>query len=161
MAPSFTLRAGTPADAEAILVVHVASIIANGPPTYSDRQVAAWAAKPEGTERYRDAMASESTEVVVAAADERVLGFGELDVESGEIESVFVDPEYAGAGIGSALLERFERRLRTEGFAVARLRAVLNAVGFYETCGYSRTERVTTTTTNDVEVDSVWMEKPL
>lgn len=124
-----------PADAEAILVVHVAPILATGPETYSDRQVAAWAAKPEGAERYLDAIASESTEVVVAAADERVLGLGGLDVERGEIESVFVDPDATGAGIGSAIVERFERRLRSNGFAVARLRAVLNAVGGYEARG--------------------------
>jgi hypothetical protein len=36
---------------------------------------------------------------------------------------------------------------------------VRNAVGFYEHHGYEAVERVTTTA--DVAVESVWMEKPL
>lgn len=156
-----TLRAARPSDAEAMLVVHVASIIEHGPTAYSDRQVAAWAAKADGTRRYTEAIEDTATELVVAEVDGRVAGFGELDFDAGEVAAVFVDPEHGGKGIGSAILRRFEERLRTAGFEVVRLRAVLNAVGFYERQGYERVERVTNTTTNDVEVDSVWMQKPL
>jgi GNAT superfamily N-acetyltransferase len=155
------IRAGGRADPEAIMLVHVAAIIAGGPAAYSDRQVAAWAAKTDGTDRYEDSLADPTTDVLVAEAGDRVVGFGELDVAQGEIEAVFVDPAYSGRGIGSALLARFERRLREAGFDRARLRAVLNAVGFYEDRGYERVERVTTTTTAGVEVESVWMERPL
>ena len=161
MPPDYTLRAATPADAEGILVVHVAAIIANGPAAYTDEQVAAWAAKTEGTDRYVDAVSDPATVLVVAEADSRVIGFGELDVESGEVEAIFVDPEWDGRGIGSSILNHFEHRLADEGFDVVRLRAVLNAVGFYQQQGYEQDKQVTNTTTNDVEVDSVWMEKPL
>lgn len=161
MTADWTIRAGRPSDLETILFVHVAAIIAYGPSAYSDRQVAAWAAKPEGTARYRESIEDPATELVVADADGNVVGFGELDVSSGEIEAVFVDPERGGEGIGSSILEHFERRLREEGFALARLQAVRNAVGFYERHGYERVETVTSTTTNDVEVESVWMETSL
>jgi len=57
-----TLRAARPADAEAILVVHVAAIVAHGPSADTDRQVAAWAAKTDGTDRYDDAVADATTE---------------------------------------------------------------------------------------------------
>jgi len=161
MSPDFTLRTATPADVEAILVVHVAAIIANGPAAYSEKQVAAWAAKTEGTNRYVDAISDSATEIVVAEADSRVVGFGELAVESGEVEAIFVDPGWDGRGIGSSILSHFEHRLTDEGFDVVRLRAVLNAVGFYQQQCYERNERVTNTTTNGVEVDTVWMEKLL
>lgn len=156
-----TLRSATPADTEAILVVYVAAIIANGPAAYSDKQVSAWAAKAEGTDRYEDGIADPETELVVAEADSRVVGFGELDIESGEVKAVFVDPEWDGRGVGSSILRHFEHRLADEGLDVVRLRAVLNAVGVYRHHGYERDERVTNTTTNGVEVESVWMEKPL
>ncbi|MFC4448298.1 GNAT family N-acetyltransferase [Halorussus aquaticus] len=161
MASEHPLRPAKPSDTEAILVVHVAAIIAHGPSAYTDEQVAAWAAKPEGTDRYTNAIEDSSTELVVAETDGRVVGFGKLDVERGEVEAVFVDPERNGEGIGSAILNHFEQRLRDEGFEVVRLRAVLNAVGFYERQGYERVARVTNTTTNDVDVDSVWLEKSL
>jgi len=105
--------------------------------------------------------ADPTTELVVADAGDRIVAFGELDLERGEVEAVFVDPEHGGERIGSALLARFERRLREEGFDRVRLRAVRNAVGFYEGHGYEAVERVTTTTTDDVEVETVRMEKPL
>jgi putative acetyltransferase len=159
MAHELRVRAATTSDTEAILVVHVAAIIAHGPSTYTDKQVAAWAAKTDGTDRYENAIEDASTELVVAESNGHVVGFGELDVESGEVEAVFVDPEHNGEGIGSSILNQFERRLRNEGFDAVRLRAVLNAVGFYEQHGYETVERVTNTTTNDVDVDSVWMEK--
>lgn len=161
MAPDYSLRAATPADTEAILVVHVAAIIARGPSAYTDKQVAAWAAKTEGTDRYANAISNPATALVVAEADSRVVGFGELDIENGEVKAVFIDPEWNGKGIGSSILRHFEHRLSDEGFDVVRLRAVLNAVEFYKQQGYERRERVTNTTTNDVEVDSVWMEKHL
>lgn len=123
--------------------------------------MAAWAAKTDGTDRYVNAIEESSTELVVAESDDRVVGFGELDVETGEIEALFVDPQRDGEGIGSSILSHFEQRLRSYGFEVARLRAVLNATGFYKKHGYDAIERVTTQTTNDIDVDFVWMEKLL
>ena len=159
MDSDWTIRAATVADSEAILFVHVAAIVAHGPTAYSERQVAAWAAKTEGTDRYANAIGDPSTELFVAEADGHVVGFGELDRKDGEIKAIFVAPEWNSEGIGSSLLNRLERRLRAAGFDVVRLRAVLNAIGFYERRGYERVERVTTETTNGIELESVWMEK--
>jgi putative acetyltransferase len=161
MPSEFVIRPATVEEAEAIQVVHVAAILEHGPEAYTDRQVAAWAAKAEGTDRYTDAVADPSTEIVVAVSNDEVVGFGELDVDAGEVEAVFVDPERGGERIGSSILDRFERRLRAEGFEEARLRSVRNAVGFYESRGYEPIERVTNTTTAGVEVDSIRMEKSL
>lgn len=115
MPPDHTLRASTSADAEAILVVHIAAIIANGPSAYSSKQVTAWAAKTEGTDRYVNAVSDPTTLLVIAEADSRVVGFCELNVESSEIEAIFVDPEWNGRGIGSSILSHFEHRLTIKG----------------------------------------------
>ncbi|RKD93271.1 GNAT family N-acetyltransferase [Halopiger aswanensis] len=156
-----TIRPAAPDETEAIFVVHVAAIIAHGPSAYTEKQVAAWAAKTDGTDRYAASIEDPSTEIVVAEVNERIVGFGELDVGNGEIESIFVDPDWGERGIGSSLLRHFEQRLRDEGFSRVRLRAALNAVGFYERRGYDPGERVTTRTTNDVALESRWMEKPI
>jgi putative acetyltransferase len=161
MSGGFVIRRATIDDVEAMLVVHVSAIIAHGPSAYSDKQVAAWAAKTDGTDRYADAIESQSMAVVVAESSNRIVGFGELDSESGEVESVFVDPEWGGQGIGSAMLEHFETQLREDGYETVRVRSVLNAVDFYKQQGYERVERVTNQTTNGVEAESIWMEKPL
>ncbi|MXR53105.1 GNAT family N-acetyltransferase [Halovenus sp. WSH3] len=155
-----TIRAAEQGDAEAILHIHVGAIIADGPGAYSDRQVAAWAAKTEGTQRYLDSVDDEATDIVVAER-EGVTGFGELDTDDGVIEAIFVEPQSHGTGIGSTILRHFEQTLRRAGFSRSRLRAVHNAVGFYERHGYEPTGTDTRTTTNGVELSSVWMEKHL
>lgn len=155
-----TIRPATETDAETLLHIHVGAIIADAPAAYSDRQVSAWAAKTEGTQRYIDSVRDESTEIVVAETNS-VVGFGELDLNRGEIETVFVDPHHQGGGVGSAVLEYFETRLGAAGHSRARLRAAHNAVGFYEEHGYQQTGTDTRATTNDVELTSVWMEKQI
>lgn len=161
MALEHTIRPAEPDETEAIFVVHVAAIIAHGPAVYTEKQVAAWAAKTDGTERYAASIEDPSIEIVVAESDDCIVGFGELDVENGEIKAIFVDPDYSDRGIGSSLLSHFEQRLRDEGFSRVRLRAALNAVGFYERRGYDPDERVTRRTTNDVALESHWMTKSI
>ena len=160
MSAHVTIRSAERGDAEALLYIHVGAIIAEGPKAYSDRQVAAWAAKTEGAQRYIDSVEDESTEIVAAERD-GIAGFGELDTDRGEIEAIFVDPNNHRNGIGSTILRHFEQRLRTIGFSQSVLRAVHNAVGFYERHGYERTGKVTRATTNGVELSSVRMKKRL
>lgn len=146
---------------EAIMLVHVGAIIEHGPKAYSDRQVAAWAAKTEGVARYEQAVEDPTTDLLVAEVDGEVAGFAELDHADEKIEALFVAPEHGGSGIGTALLEECETRLRGLGVETSCLEAVLNAVGFYEAAGYERVERITNTTTAGVEVESIKMRKPL
>jgi putative acetyltransferase len=148
-------------DCEAIMLVHVAAIIEHGPNAYSDREVAAWAAKTEGVARYERSVEGSTTDLLVAEINGEVAGFAELDRGDEKIEALFVAPEHGGSGIGTALLEECETRLRDLGVETSRLEAVLNAVGFYEAAGYERVERVTNTTTANTEIESVKMRKPL
>lgn len=155
------IRLAEPADCEPIMVAHVGAIIEHGPRCYDDRQVAAWAAKTRGVERYEEAIADPGTVMLVADVDDEVAGFAQLDRDGEEIEGLFVAPEHGGRGIGTALLGECESRLRELGVDHSHLEAVLNAVGFYEAAGYERIERVTNETTAGVEMDSIRMEKPL
>jgi ribosomal protein S18 acetylase RimI-like enzyme len=161
MSSNHTIRNAISSDTETMLVIHVAAIIACGPSAYSDKQVAAWAAKTEGTDRYTKAIESDAMELFVAEAEDKVVGFSEINLENNEIKAIFIDLERNGEGIGSSMLNHLEQRLRNRNCGVSRLRAVLNAVGFYERNGYGRVERVTNQTTNNVEVDSIWMQKSL
>lgn len=160
MNPEVTIRSAERGDAEGLLHIHVGAIIAEGPEAYTDRQVAAWAAKTEGTQRYVDSINDESSKIVAAERSE-IVGFGELNTDRGEIEAIFVEPGNHGNGIGSAILRHFEQELQASGFAQSRLRAVNSAVGFYERHGYEQTGTDTRATTNGVELSSVWMRKRL
>ncbi|QLD85316.1 GNAT family N-acetyltransferase [Natronomonas halophila] len=155
------IRPAERGDCESVMLVHVSAIIEHGPKAYDDRQVAAWAAKTEGVARYERAIEEPTTDLLVAEIDSEIAGFAELDRDGPEIKALFVAPAHGGSGVGTALLEECETRLQSLGAETSRLEAVLNAVGFYEAAGYEPVERVTNTTTADVEVESMKMRKPL
>ena len=147
-----TLRDATPADAEAVRDVHAASVRVLGSDAYDAEQVDAWAGDRDPSEYDT---APDGADFVVAERDGRVVGFAELRPSggyfeamragpwTGEVSAVYVHPDAAGGGVGSALLAELERRARERGLATLGLQASLNAVPFYEACGYERVSEVT------------------
>ncbi|MFD1645664.1 GNAT family N-acetyltransferase [Haloarchaeobius litoreus] len=145
------IRVATEDDVEAIGRVHEASIRGLGSRTYDDEQVGAWAAGVESADY--SAVTDENFYFIVAEAgsaavdDHPVVGFGtlarrepdgyEADVDA-EVTAVYVHPDVARGGVGTALLDDLERQARAEGFRSLGLTASTNAVPFYEAHGYER-----------------------
>lgn len=139
---SVTLRLATPADGEALVEVHVASIRELGPAAYDPEQVEAWAANKR-PDRYP--LEDESTHAVVAEADREsddIVGFGWVDLEAGEVTAVYVHPDHARQGVGRAILEHLETAAREAGLESLGLTASVNAAPFYERFGYEPVEHV-------------------
>lgn len=145
------VRPATPSDAPEILDLHVASIRAFGPEAYDDRQVAAWADKDGGPDRYPVGEAGHY--LAVAERQGSVVGYGHLVAPNDEIRAVYVRPDRADEGVGSAILDHLEARARERGSEGLRLWASRNAVGFYEHHGYDAVEG--TTVEKEYEGESV------
>lgn len=62
-----------------------------------------------------------------------------LGIKRNEIGHLFVDPAWAGRGIGRALAAFSEAAFRERGHTGALVFASVNAWGFYEKLGYRRT----------------------
>ena len=97
----------------------------------------------DGMERYRDLV--DPISLAVNSADGSVLFFGAFDPdlvavgalkEKGHVLLLYVLPEYAGRGVGSALLDRLESLCETDRVT---LNASDGAVPFYEKRGYRKT----------------------
>ena len=73
----------------------------------------------------------------VAAATEAQDADALLDA-MGEVRAVYVHPDHARHGVGSALLAELEGYARGRGLDRLSLQSSLNAVGFYERAGYER-----------------------
>ena len=69
----------------------------------------------------------------VAEIDGSVAGFAVL--LGGELDGLFVDPDYWRQGIGTALVEAAVHEARRQGLTV-QVVASPTAQGFYETCGF-------------------------
>jgi putative acetyltransferase len=74
----------------------------------------------------------------VAVCDDRVIGFSSLDVHQGELDYLYVDPEFAGQGIARRLTARVEREAVRNGLEDLALTASINALPAYERLGYHR-----------------------
>lgn len=110
----------------------------------------------ENREAIRDVLLAHTfdDDLLVARIDEEVVGFAsfslesglfELDVTRGRLSNLYVRPAHRDRGIGTALLEAVEDRLRAEGADVLSLEAMADnddARRFYREQGYHET-RVT------------------
>jgi putative acetyltransferase len=144
-----TVREATVDDASAILAVHLASIEQLGPAAYTAEQVSAWA-HDRNLGDYP--IEEDHTHFVVAEREERVVGFGWLEIDPGdyldasvdrEVIAVYVHPSVVREGVGSALLAELEQKACEENAAAVGLWSSLNAVEFYASHDYERvTEHV-------------------
>lgn len=86
-------------------------------------------------------------EILVAAIDGRLVGFGATEHGDNFISDIWVAPEYFGQGIGSALLQALEHVICERGYETAGISALsvnTRALGLYRRCGYDivKQERV-------------------
>jgi putative acetyltransferase len=132
--PGAIIRRATPADAEQITPVHVASIRTLCAKDYTQEQIDAWAGW-KSPEKYRAAMAAGEI-FFVAEVDGRVVGFAVLHGD--EVKAVYIHPDYVGSGLGRRLLDAVEAEARTCGVELLQLTSTLTSVGFYKACGYTR-----------------------
>jgi putative acetyltransferase len=133
--PPVVIRPAVLDDRPAIRDLHAASIRRLCSKSYSPAQIERWAGFLSA-DRYTAVITDEQRRFVVAEMGGRIVGFGQFHPAAAEIEAVYVDPEHAGSGVGSALLRHLERLGRESSLRSLHLTATLNAVPFYEHHGF-------------------------
>lgn len=126
------LREAGPGDLPALADLYEASVRGLGPERYRRDQVEAWAAfaREPG---FRPFVLEAST--LVAEREGRVVGFGGL-TPRGRVASLYVHPDHAGRGVGTALLDalldlaRRQAMPRLHAEASELSRPVLERAGF-------------------------------
>ena len=152
------IRPATIEDRQALWQVHTQAIRQSATSHYDPIQIEAWAGRltPEGK--------TPNPEVFIAAeADSAgIIGFGEINIQAGEIEAVFVAPEYGRRGVGRQILQALEALAAQHSLSNLVLDASLNAVEFYERAGYRQEQPTVRVYGKDaVSVPGVLMTKRL
>ncbi len=157
--PSFTIRAGTPADADSIWRVHRRSILELGRAFYTQAEVESWA---HGlvAERYAKAM-SERKETFYVAIDRAGAVIGFCSFCDDEVRGLYVDPTVVRCGAGGALLRRAEADLLAAGHTRIWLQASRAGQPFYAAKGYEAVAEYPWKSRGGLEIMVKRMEKSL
>jgi putative acetyltransferase len=153
-----TIRRATLDDCEALCEIHVSSIRELGRSHYSEAEVDAWA-KGRTPERYERLISEKH--VVVALRGPMPVGFGTLDVPTGEILQLYVRPDYARRGVGTLIVDELARVVGAAGGRLVHCIASLNARPFYVNAGFEPGPMRKHRFRSGVEVDCVPMKKRL
>ncbi len=117
---------------------------------------------PVTDETVRDLMLNADHEIrLVAELGGKPIGIGALVLDRSELRAVYVSPEAARQGCGSALVREIERIAKENGLTRLKLAASLNAEGFYSAHGYEVYERSEVVLRNAHRMAAVWMAKDL
>jgi putative acetyltransferase len=109
----YTIRAFTPADAEAIAALTLAAIRQTALRAYSPEQVAAWSARYSPA-RLLESAARGDVILVAADADDRPAAYTVLEAD-GHLDMLFCHPDHTGHGLGLRLLNEAEEAARPLG----------------------------------------------
>jgi putative acetyltransferase len=152
------LRSATHADLDAMWALRTRAIAAGSAGHYPAAIMAAWLASPL-PRSYPDFV--DSGGALIAQQQGAIVGNAILDVRSGEVDAVFVDPQAGGRGIGKAMLAALERMALGHGHARLSVSASLNAVPFYQAAGFVALRQALYAHPSGIGLDCVEMEKHL
>ncbi|MEH3033808.1 MAG: GNAT family N-acetyltransferase [Aeromicrobium erythreum] len=121
-------------DAAATSEVFVRAVRQTASRDYDAQQVDAW------VDARRDlvawAVARQAARTVVAERDGRVVGFTDVD-DTGYVDMLFVDPDVAGQGVASLLLDHVETQARTKGVQRLSAHASITAAPVFVAKGFT------------------------
>lgn len=152
------VRPATESDAEEMCRVFRESVREMGSACYAPGQIESWAG---GMTVERCLQRIRTGCVLIAEIDGKQAGWGQIDVGTGEVDMLYVAPEYVRRGVGTALMRYMEDLAARKGVETLRLRASLNAVPFYRHAGFTEVETIIHRTPDGTEFTCVNMEKRL
>jgi putative acetyltransferase len=150
-------------DAGALAALTVAAIRVTGLRAYSPEQVAAWAARHPGPDRFIASGAKGDTILVAVGADDVPIAYV-LTEADGHIDMLYCHPDHTGLGVAAALLVAAEASARGSGTARLYTEASELARPVFERAGFAvlhRRDFAIAHHGRDVAIHNYAMEKRL
>lgn len=151
-------RRATPADTPALWPLRTRAVRAGCASHYAPQVIEAWCAAPP-PERLPALI--EAGGGIVMEEDGTMAGYAVLDLASGEVDALFVEPVHQGQGIARELMIALEAMAKERNMGRLFLSASLNAVPFYERAGFKAIREELYPHRGGQSLASVYMEKRL
>ncbi|WKN31877.1 GNAT family N-acetyltransferase [Porifericola rhodea] len=130
---AINIRRAQPEDLEAITHLFKETVLNINTKDYSEKQVEAWAARYEKTQRWSDRIKHQY--FLLAEYDDEIVGFGSI-TSDGYLDTLFAHKAHQKEGIGSSLLEKLLEYVKEIGRSKVHLDASLTARSFFERKGF-------------------------
>ncbi len=147
-APAPGLRPFLPADAARLAALFRASIEALAADDYDEAQREAWASAADDEAAFASRLSDALT--IVALVDGGIAGFASLR-DNKMFDMLYVRPDMARKGVGSALAEAIEKLAAARGTTLLTVEASDAAQDFFAARGYVATTR------NMIEIGGQWL----
>ncbi|QDX30895.1 GNAT family N-acetyltransferase [Dickeya poaceiphila] len=131
--PTITLRKARRADAPAAFELRNRAILHGCRHDYTPEQLQLWTSG-EFSEKFENTVTHHFHLAEIAA---RIVGTGMINLHTGMIDAVFVEPDVMGQGVGKRMMQHLEVLANAAGLAEIQLDASLNAAPFYRALGFS------------------------
>lgn len=140
-------------DAAALAQLFYESVHAVAAADYTPQQLEAWVTAPPEVESW--AASFEGRWCLVAELDGEIVGFADMDLESGYLDRLYVHKDHQRQGIATSLCDALEAQAGGRRLTVA---ASLTARSFFEQRGWQVVKKQTVCR-NGVRLENYWMEK--
>lgn len=120
---------------------------------YTPAQLDAWVAAPPEVESW--AASFEGRYCLVAELDGEIVGFADMDLDSGYLDRLYVHKNYQRQGVATALCDALEAQAAGMRLTVA---ASITARPFFEQRGWQVVKKQTLCR-DGVQLENYWMEK--
>lgn len=154
-----TIRKATSQDIDEFKSVIIASILELCKDCYTQKEIKSLLAQYPDRELYEKWILERV--LVIAAHENNIVGFAQYYPPNNSIEAVHVLPNYAKQGVGKKMIEKIEEIAKAQKAGKIILGSSLNAVGFYEKCGYTRKDNSKFKCNDGVLLEVVNYEKEL
>lgn len=148
MSDDFPLRPFLPTDTMPLRELFAQSIEELTSDDYDEDQRLAWMSAAEDAEQFAQRLAGALT--LVVHMDGQYLGFASLK-DNKTIDMLYVHPDFAGEGVGRALVEALEAIAASRGATALTTDASETAEPFFAHLGYEAQSR------NSVPLDDQWL----
>jgi putative acetyltransferase len=132
-----SIRLARPEDALQMHHVHVNSVRQLCAGDYTPEQIEAWVGHldPETLRQYMINGASDEVLFVAEDNNSTIIGFSSFD-KNGDINAVYVHPDYIRKGVGKQLLNAVETEALVHKFKKLQISASITAIHFYKSQSY-------------------------
>lgn len=127
-------RKATETDAPAVFELRIAAIRHQCAGHYPAETIALWT---EGNAPSLDFMDFVNDSCYVIEIGGAVVASGAVDLSTGQVDAVFVDPRHTHKGVGSAMMRFLEATAIAAGLQRLNLESTLNAEEFYRASGFT------------------------